>query len=159
MKLAEASFMAGEREDLHRYCQMVTVTQTMKDAPEVPKNADAPDVDGMGAAVAAAVIVALLESILLFRAWVVASEKEVVGANIFFFFLGVLPWFGIVASARRKLWGPRLVVSSALIATTGLFFTRNGDWQGLLIASCIMFIPTIGVGLLLNRCLQKTVAR
>jgi len=105
MKLARELHGTASVRDLLRYCQLVETNADYERRTRSSEDVDAPDVDGLRPAVLAAVIVALLEFVLLFRAWVVASQKKVVGANILFFFLGVLPWFGIVASARRRLWG------------------------------------------------------
>ena len=35
--------------------------------------------------------------VLMFRGWVVASEAEVMGANILFFFLELVPWIGLIS--------------------------------------------------------------
>jgi hypothetical protein len=74
-------------------------------------------------------LIAAWNFVLMFRAWVVAPHAEVMGAHIFFFFLGVAPWIGMIAATRRKRWGAWIVLLSPIVSLTGLAFTKNTEWE------------------------------
>jgi len=87
--------------------------------------------------------------ILMFRGWVVASQAEVMGANILFFFLGLLPWIGLISSGRGNSAGPWISTISPLLALTGLFFTNNAEWMTMLLVMLITAVPALAIGLVL----------
>lgn len=87
--------------------------------------------------------------VLMFRGWVVASQAEVAGATILFVFLGVVPWIGLVATARARSVGPWILTISPLVALVGLLFTNNAEWETLLLVTLITAVPAITIGLVL----------
>ena len=93
--------------------------------------------------------------ILMFRGWVVASQAELLGANIFFLFLGVVPWIGLIASACRSQTGPLILICSPIVALAGLFFTKNDEWQTVLLAMLITVGPALAIGLVLRNLLRR----
>jgi hypothetical protein len=98
-------------------------------------------------------LIAAWNFVLMFRAWVVAPEAEVMGAHIFFFFLGVAPCIGMIAAARRKRWGAWVALISPLVALTGLAFTKNTEWEQLLIVMAITVGPAVFIGAMLLKAL------
>lgn len=102
-------------------------------------------------------LIAAWNFLLMFRAWVVAPQAEVMGAHIFFFFLGVAPWIGMIGAARRKRWGAWIVLISPLVALTGLAFTKNTEWETILIVMTITVGPAVCIGaILLNAISSRT---
>ncbi len=100
-------------------------------------------------------LIAAWNSVLMFRAWVVAPQAEVMGAHIFFFFLGVAPWIGMIAAARRKRWGAWIVLISPLVALTGLAFTKNTEWETILIVMTITVGPAVFIGAILLKAMSQ----
>jgi hypothetical protein len=100
-------------------------------------------------ALAVGCLIALWNFVLMFRGWVVASQAELVGANILFLFLGLVPWIGLIASGRGNPVGPWILTISPLLALTGLFFTRNAEWKTPLFAMLITAAPAIAIVLVL----------
>ena len=94
-------------------------------------------------------LIAAWNFVLMFRGWVVAPEAEVMGAHIFFFFLGVAPWIGMIAATRRKRWGAWIALISPLISLTGLAFTNNTEWEQTLIVMAITVGPAVFIGAIL----------
>ena len=90
----------------------------------------------------------------MFRAWVVAPQAEVIGAHIFFFFLGVAPWIGLIAATRRKRSGAWIAFLSPLVALTGLAFTNNAEWEQILIAMAITVGPAVFIGAILLKAMS-----
>jgi hypothetical protein len=105
----------------------------------------------MRISLSAGFLVACWDFILMFRGWVVAPQSELAGANILFFFLGVLPLFGTIAAMFRKRWGAWVMIFSPLLALTGLIFTKNEDWLPIVIVMAITVGPTVALGVILLR--------
>jgi hypothetical protein len=103
-------------------------------------------------------LIAAWNFVLMFRGWVVAPQAEVMGAHIFFFFLGVAPWIGMIAAARRKRWGAWIVFLSPFVSLTGLAFTDNTEWEQTLIVTAITVGPAVFIGAILLKAItpQKT---
>lgn len=94
-------------------------------------------------------LIASWNFVLMFRGWVVAPQAEVMGAHIFFFFLGVAPWIGLIAAARRKRWGAWVTLISPLVALTGLAFTKNSEWEQILMLITMTVGPAVFIGAIL----------
>jgi len=94
-------------------------------------------------------LIASWNFVLMFRGWVVAPQAEVMGAHIFFFFLGVAPWIGMIAATRRKRWGAWIVFLSPFVSLTGLAFTKNTEWEQILIVMAVTVGPAVFIGAIL----------
>jgi hypothetical protein len=100
--------------------------------------------------------VACWNFVLMFRGWVVAPQAEVVGANILFVFLGIVPWIGMIAASFRKSWGAWIVLTSPIVALTGLAFTKNAEWMQIMTVMAMTVGPTVIIGaVLLKMFLQE----
>ena len=99
-------------------------------------------------------LIASWDFVLMFRGWVVAPQAEVMGAHIFFFFLGVAPWIGMIAAARRKRGGAWIVFLSPLVSLTGLAFLKNTEWEQILIVMAITVGPTAFIGAILLKAIR-----
>ena len=106
-----------------------------------------------GITLGAGFLIAAWNFVLMFRGWVVAPQAEVMGAHIFFFFLGVAPWIGMIAAARRKRWGAWIVFLSPIISLTGLAFTNNTEWEQILMLITMTVGPAVFIGAILLKAL------
>jgi hypothetical protein len=115
--------------------------------------------DGLALALGTGVLIACWDFFLMFRAWVVTTEAEIIGANIVFVLVGLLPWIGIVGSFRRKAWGPWMLIIGPIIAPTGFFFMVYASWQGMLAVVVLTFMPTIVIGTVLLKLIRRRAMR
>ncbi|HEV7519622.1 MAG TPA: hypothetical protein VGP89_00885 [Candidatus Angelobacter sp.] len=92
---------------------------------------------------------------VMFRAWFVLRQPDLIGGNIMFFFLGILPLVGMIGSFRRKLWGPKILIICPLAASTGFLFLSNVDWQTILFVGLLYLGPMAAIGIILFNLIQR----
>jgi hypothetical protein len=110
-------------------------------------------------ALGAGSLVAIWDSWVMFRGWVVLRQPDLIGGNIMFFFLGILPLVGMIGSYRRKLWGPKILIICPLAASTAFLFLSNVDWQTILFVSLLYLGPMAVIGVILFKLIPRVQMR
>jgi len=100
-------------------------------------------------------LIAAWNFVLMFRGWVVAPEAEVMGAHIFFFFLGVAPWIGMIAATCGKRWGAWIVFIIPFVSLTGLAFIKITEWEQILMLITITVGPAVCIGAILLKAITR----
>jgi hypothetical protein len=106
-------------------------------------------------ALGAGSLVAIWDFWVMFRGWVVLRQPDLIGGNIMFFFLGILPLVGMIGSLRRRLWGPKILMISPLAASTAFLFLSNVDWRTILFVSLLYLGPMAAIGTILFKLIQR----
>jgi hypothetical protein len=106
-------------------------------------------------ALGAGSLVAIWDSWVMFRGWVVLRQPDLIGGNIMVFFLGILPLVGMIGSYRRKLWGPKILIICPLAASTAFLFLLYVDWRTILFVSLLYLGPMAAIGIILFKLMQQ----
>jgi hypothetical protein len=93
------------------------------------------------------VIAALWNFTITFSAWLLSSQRDLLGVTIMFLFCGLMPIVGVVASLLRKRWGPWILIAIPFCASFAFLFLRPLDVEGVAFFFAVYCAPLVLVGL------------